>query len=69
MHCQPNSCLTRNRVPVPFYKIANPNALFGGEQVYWGFTGSTGTYTNNQAVAIDKLPDQTKSTLKIILTI
>ncbi|MDK1728032.1 isopeptide-forming domain-containing fimbrial protein [Dellaglioa algida] len=46
------------------YKIANPNALFGGDQVYWGFTGSTGTYTNNQAVAIDKLPDQTKSTLK-----
>ncbi|MHC9532095.1 isopeptide-forming domain-containing fimbrial protein [Dellaglioa sp. L3N] len=46
------------------YKIANPTALFGGEKVYWGFTGSTGTSTNYQAVAIDKLPDQTKSTLK-----
>ncbi|WP_409021912.1 isopeptide-forming domain-containing fimbrial protein [Dellaglioa sp. P0083] len=46
------------------YKVADPDKLFGGSEVYWGFTGSTGTYTNYQAVAIEELPDQTKSTLK-----
>ncbi|SPC36836.1 isopeptide-forming domain-containing fimbrial protein [Latilactobacillus fuchuensis] len=35
------------------------NTLFNGTNVYWGFTGSTGGKSNNQAVAITKLPDQT----------
>lgn len=41
------------------YHINNLNTLFNGTNVYWGFTGSTGSYSNNQAVAITQLPDQT----------
>lgn len=31
---------------------------FGGNKVYWGFTGATGEYTSVQAAAITRLPKQ-----------
>ncbi|MGL5041583.1 MAG: lectin-like domain-containing protein, partial [Culicoidibacterales bacterium] len=38
------------------HKIEDYKAAFGGSEVYWGFTGSTGSATALQALAITKLP-------------
>lgn len=44
--------------PEQTYKVSDLQKVFGGTQIYWGFTGSTGGKHNYQAVSINKLPDQ-----------
>lgn len=49
------------------YKFSSEDHIrktFGGNKVHWGFTGSTGTYTNLQQVGIFDLPDQTRSSIE-----
>lgn len=45
------------------YKVDNLAKTFGGNMVYWGFTGSTGGYTNYQSVSLVNLPEQNEATI------
>ncbi|WYJ96547.1 hypothetical protein DOK67_0000839 [Enterococcus sp. DIV0212c] len=47
------------------YKITDLNAKFGGTEVYWGFTGSTGGSYEENAIAITQLPGDIEQTAQI----
>ncbi|MCL1875768.1 MAG: InlB B-repeat-containing protein [Synergistaceae bacterium] len=38
------------------YTVSNTSTQFGGTKVYWGFTGTTGIYSQINAVAFKELP-------------
>lgn len=48
-----------NYTPI-HYQVEDIEKTFGGTMAYWGFTGSTGTYTNFNSASIIKLPGQNK---------
>lgn len=45
--------------------IANLNAQFGGTDVYWGFTSSTGTHFEENALAITQIPTNVTSEAQV----
>lgn len=47
------------------YRIPDLNAKFGGTEVYWGFTGSTGGSYEENAIAITQLPGEIDHTAQI----
>lgn len=47
------------------YRIPDLNAKFGGTEVYWGFTGSTGGSYEENAIAITQLPGDVEQTAQI----
>ncbi|EUJ39555.1 lectin-like domain-containing protein [Brochothrix campestris] len=51
-----------NYTPI-HYKVDDVEKTFGGTMAYWGFTGSTGSYTNFHSASIIQLPDQNKVAL------
>lgn len=47
------------------YRIPDLNTKFGGTEVYWGFTGSTGGSYEENAIAITQLPGDIEQTAQI----
>ncbi|MBO0462419.1 MucBP domain-containing protein [Enterococcus sp. DIV1298c] len=41
--------------------VSNLNTQFGGNEVYWGFTSSTGTFVQENALAMTQLPTSVSS--------
>lgn len=52
-----------NPIVYTFTDMEEVTNTFGGDLVYWGFTGSTGDSYNLQKVGIFNLPDQTEMTI------
>ncbi|MBO0473362.1 MucBP domain-containing protein [Enterococcus ureasiticus] len=56
---------TLSGVGTDSYRITDLNAKFGGTDVYWGFTGSTGGSYEENAIAITQLPGDIEQTAQI----
>lgn len=47
------------------YTVPDINAQFGGNEVYWGFTSSTGGFAQENALAITRIPTKVSSTAEL----